>query len=578
VSGRTLAAALAIAIGGAALLGTQLPFIWASREARLARHPDVAFTGALPTYADDCFTYWSWMRQARDGRFLFEDLYTTEAHPRNYVNVLFWSLGTFGRVTGVSERSVYAAARVALSAALLFALWVLAGRLFSKPLERATAFAFFVVQGGWAGVADVFERNWHTAHVTSPEWWTPEMSTAFSMMLFPHFLAGFVCIIGTTLLALRAWRAQEAAEARVSAVLAGLVMTLLTFFHPYDVVPLVATLWLAAAFAGIQRLRWPAREIETAAVATGVLLPALLYNYWIFSSNPAMRAWDLQNLMITSEPARLAISLGIGGALAVLALVRFRAMPPPILYMAAWFVADLVLIHLPVRFQRRMIGGVQFPVGALAAFALASFAAPWLSRRLAEVRPLASWRKALGAAPLGACTLAAGLAVFPLQAATPWRVVHLEWAQLRRLRYPSWVRSSELQAFRALERSGGPAGAVLCSYEMGGLVPPSTGRRPYLGHYALTIDAQRKGRELERFFAAGPEDDSWRLELLARAGVTHVLWTAHERVLGAFDPTSRPWLKEVFRSGTGVEDAAVLYAVDSGTTKEAAPASESPRP
>jgi hypothetical protein len=560
------------------LAATELPFVWAVREARLARHPEASFTGAMPTYADDCFTYWSWMRQAREGRFFFEDLYTTEAHPKNYVNVLFWSLGTVSRVTGVSVRSVYAAARVALAAALLFVLWVLTGRLFEKPLERVTAFAFFVVQGGWAGVADVLERNWHTAHVTSPEWWTPEMSTAFSMMLFPHFLAGFICMIGTTLLALRAWRAQGAAEARVCAVLAGLVMTVLTFFHPYDVVPLVATLCLAAAFAGIQKLRWPAREAETAALATGVLLPALAYNYWIFSNNPAMRAWDLQNLMITSEPSRLAISLGIGGALAVLALARFRTMPGPILFMAAWFVADLVLIHLPVRFQRRMIGGIQFPVGTLAAFALASFAAPWLSRRLTGIARLASWRKALGAAPLGACTLAVGLAVFPLQAATPWRIVHLEWAQLRSLRYPSWLRSAEVQALRALERAGGPAGAVVCSYEMGGLVPPYTGRRPYLGHYALTIEAQRKGRELERFFAAGREDDSWRLELLARAGATHVLWTAHERALGAFEPESRPWLKEVFRSGSGIEDEAVLYAVELGTTNPAAPASASPRP
>src|SRR5262249_47064205 len=125
VRGRRLAAALALLLGGASLLATQVPFVWALREGRLARRPETGFPGALATYADECFTYWSWMRQAREGRFLFEDLYTTEPHPRNYVNLLFWTLGTVSRVTGASVRAVYASSRVALAGALLLALWAL---------------------------------------------------------------------------------------------------------------------------------------------------------------------------------------------------------------------------------------------------------------------------------------------------------------------------------------------------------------------------------------------------------------------------------------------------------------------
>jgi len=560
VNGRAWALAGAFLLGGLALAYSHLPKIWVAREERLARPHGLEFTGALPTYADDCFTYWSWTRQARQqGRFFFEDLYTTEPHPRNYVNVLFWGLGTLARWTGSTEERTYAVVRIGLSILLLVLLWRLAGRLFEAPYLRLTAFAFFVVQGGWAGVADVFERHWRTAHVTSPEWWTPEMNTVFSMMLFPHFLAGFCCMVGMALLTLSAYHAQDRARRLKLAAGCGLVMTLLTFFHPYDVVAPTVALWIAPPIIGVVERRFPRREAETAIVATAVWLPSLLYNAWIFTHNPAMRAWDLQNEMITPEPSRLIISLGIGGALAAAALLSVRQMSTPLLFMASWFVSHLVLIHLPFRFQRRMIGGIQFPMGALAAFALAAIVSPplvaWLARSGRAVR----WRRALGPAPLGAAVLAIACVVFPFESAGPRRIVHLEWGALRAAKYPAWVRHTEVDMFARLEREHREC-VVFCSYEMGGLVPPWTGHRTYLGHYALTIEAKRKEDEVRRFYSAGAEDDAWRRGLLASMRATHVLWTAHERALGEFDPSTRPWLREVFRAGDG-EGRAVIYAV-----------------
>jgi len=347
----------------------------------------------------------------------------------------------------------------------------------------------------------------------------------------------------------------------VRAAAAGLVMTLLTFFHPYDVVPMIAAVWLGAAVVGAAGRRFPRRELETAAIATAVWLPALAYNAWIFAKNPAMRAWDVQNVMTTPEPSRLVIGLGMGGALAILALVRLREMSRPLLFMAAWFAAHLVLIHLPLRFQRRMIGGIQFPTAALATFALAIWCAPPLARALSRRPTWVKWRRALGAAPVGATVLAIACAVFPLKAAGPRRIVQLEWAELRRVRYPAWVRDTEVAALRALDRIPAQGLTVFSSYEMGGLVPPWTGHKTYLGHYALTVDAQRKRGEIARFFSAGELDDVFRLDVLRRAGATHLLYGEHERALGGFDPATRPWLRETFRAEGGA-GAVVIYEID----------------
>jgi len=230
------------------------------------------------------------------------------------------------------------------------------------------------------------------------------------------------------------------------------------------------------------------------------------------------------------------------------------------LFMAAWFVSYLALIHLPISFRR--LGGVQFPMGALAAFALTAFVAPPVVARLSRWPRLVGWRRGLGAAPVGAAVLAIGCVALPFELAGPQRIVDLEWGALRAEKYPAWVRKSEREAYEALERIRDGRPVVFCSYAMGGLVPPWTGHRTYIGHYALTIDAKRKEEETVRFFSGDSADDPWRVALLARMGATHLLYTAHERGLGAFDPETRPWLREIFRAGGDGAGRAVVYAVE----------------
>jgi hypothetical protein len=71
------------------------------------------------------------------------------------------------------------------------------------------------------------------------------------------------------------------------------------------------------------------RDLTLSAVALGLWLPALLYNYWLFTQNPAMRAWDLQNIMITPTPLGLIVCLGVGLPLALLSCSRSGAWDGP---------------------------------------------------------------------------------------------------------------------------------------------------------------------------------------------------------------------------------------------------------
>jgi len=549
---RRAAAWTAAAISVGVVLAAQFPHLQAWRANRLGYYPDKVYTGALNTGAEDTATYWSWMQQARAGRFFFEDLYTSEDHPRDYVNVFFWILGGITRLSRAGVPFVYAASRPLVGAVVLWLLWRAATVLFAKPWEQLAFYLMALLPGGFEGLFCFLERNRGLGHVSSPGWWIPEMNTFFSLVLFPHFLAGFAVMIAIFLLMLRAWR--EGARGGRLAIGAGLLLCALTFFHPYDTVTMLAVLWSAPVAFAIAERRLPRAEIAATAVATAVWLPSLVYNWLLFLGNPAMRAWDLQNLMDTPEPGRLAFAFGIAGALAIVALAGIRRMTRPQLAMAAWFVSSLVLIHLPLRFQRRMIGGIQFPIAALAVFTLATWVVPAVLRLLRGHRLV----PANGLPVLGAVLLLGSV-----QWLTPFYLLDIEKAQERRVAFPCWIRRSESDALRWIRNHTPQDAVVLGSYEMGNYVPAFAIRRCVLGHYGLTIDAKTKREEVARFFSGDAADDAWRRDLVRRYSVDCVIWTEHERALGGFDPASVPWLREVFRTGDG-EARALVYAVETG--------------
>jgi hypothetical protein len=550
-------AASAFLLAVVVLLASQLPLAWAVHAQYRQYHPERAFTGTLPLYLDDAAADWSFMRQAKDGRFFMSDLYTVEEHPRNYVNVLLWSLGTFARLFGADVVVVYNLAKLAFGATLLALLFALARRLFDRSGEVFACFFMLLLGGGWEGPIAFLQRHadvsW-TAH--SPGWWMPEISTFFSMMLFPHMTAGFAAMVATVLLMLKAWQRDlvPARRRTAAAAGAGAIVFVLTLFHPFDTVTVLGTIWTAPLLIGLAERRWPRAEAFQSLVASLVAAPAVAYDLYLVSTNPAIRAWHLQGVMTTPEASRLVMCFGVNALLAVLVLPRFRSLPRPHLVMLAWLLSGLLLIHLPTGFQRRMMGGLQFPMAALACTSLVFVLVPRLARAGRSRGPGLPHADTRGIRAVGLAVMLA-----PFNLVTPCYVHQHQWRELRALNYPSWVSAEEFRALQAL-RTVAPLGTrAIASYEIGNFIPPFAGIATYLGHNALTGDAAARRADVARFYAAGPEDDAWRRELLGRFRIDFILYTPRERALGGFDPSTRPWLQEVFVTGDSPERRAAVY-------------------
>lgn len=554
---RRLLPAVATAFAVAVLAASQVTNLWGFREQERGRRPDLVFAGTLPQYLDDAAADWAFMREAKDGHFFLSDRYTVDEHPRNYVNVLMWALGTVARWLGADVVRVYFAAKFVFGALLLFLLYRLARRLFERPGQVFACYLLLVLAGGWEGPIAWLQRNLHfTGSASSPGWWMPEISTSVSMMLFPHLTAGFSAMIAVSLLMLTAWEASAGGErrGRTAAAGAGAVLFVLTLFHPFDSVTVLATLWTAPLLLGVAARRWPLREARASLIATVVAAPAIAYDLYLVATNPAIRAWHLQGVMASLEPRQLVMGLGVNALLALLLLPRLRALRPPQLLMLAWLLSAIVLSYVPFHFQRRMLGGIQIPLAAIAASTIVFVLVPPIVRVVSGGRPESRWTRFQGAIAVAIVLLLA-----PLNVLTPYYVHKQQLREIAHHNYPAWLSVEEARALRELEKVAPQGAKTLASYESGNFIPSYSGRTTFLGHNAMTIDSKSRHADVARFYSAGPEDDAWRQELLQRFGIDYVLYTPRERALGSFDPSTREWLQEVFVTGEDPERRAAIY-------------------
>lgn len=239
---------------------------------------------------DDHMVYSAWMRQAMDGRLLFDNRFTTDPQPGLTVHVYFLVLGWLAKLVGIEWAA-------ALSRAFFSGLFVvLLGQLFKRV--RANDYATkvgiaLVCLGGGVGFL-----VWHMFGVDivkpSPfagvmqgrlpiDVWQPEAFVFPSMLTNSLFMVSLCLILGIMICVI---------DSRESArpVLLGVVLfALLGNIHSYDaaLVGLALGVLLVASIAnGEFTFPWFARSL---AMGAGVALPAL-WMYHVLTVDPVFQA------------------------------------------------------------------------------------------------------------------------------------------------------------------------------------------------------------------------------------------------------------------------------------------------
>jgi hypothetical protein len=333
---------------------TTLPYLSAALYPPRGR----AFAGTFH-WIDDFHNYVSFVQQAEDGRFLFENKLVPEESHQVLVNLEWWVVGTLSKLCG---RRPFLAYR-------LFAVLALGGLLLTAdralrrgglpPSHRLAALLLVGLGGGLGGLLFTFTER--------PVFRSADLSVGIFPFLEalanPHWVAG-TWLLAASLLAF------EAASGTRGWLLASLLGTVLSLVRPYDFAILGVVLTL-----GVLVRERPGKWALAAAPLLG-LLPACLYAYWVYYRSGAFDEYGATPYAMAPASD---LAWGVGPALA-LALLSLRGARPDArarrLHLDLWLwalVALLVALVRPVTFAQQFLIGLGFPLLVLAALGLARF-------------------------------------------------------------------------------------------------------------------------------------------------------------------------------------------------------------
>lgn len=493
----------------------------------LAGRADLVHVGSF-WYPRDFMVYLAAMRQGAEGAgWLIVDRFTPEPHAPVFMFPVYVALGKLATLVGAPLLAVYYVAEWGGRLALLAALYVFAAAFLPTVGQRRLALGLMLMGtnlGLWVALALLA--------------WRPELATSggdvlalgasLEVMTLGVFLAPLHLMLGLacTLLAVAAYAAATAPGAGPRAyALLGAASLGLGLVHPFNLPIVVGVFAVDAAVELVRTRRWPLRAALAVAVAGGVALPFVAYNYATFRLDPFWSVvYSAQNEVPSPAPPRLLVDLGPVLLLAPLAL---RAWPRPWTgsqrLALLWAALLLLALYTPVPFQRRLAFGLQPGLAVLAAAGLA-----WLGARLT---PAAGRRLAIALLLAGLPTAAFLYAGMVLSAATNYPV------EVYVARRDEWVAGEWLAARMA------PDEVVLATEESGFWLAALVPGRVFLGHKGITYDVAGKRAAVDAVLAGPPEAVASRL---AAHGVHYLYYGPRERARG--DLAGAPGLVPLYQA------------------------------
>ena len=462
---------------------------------------DAQYTGLLVNHYDG-ESYYAKMQQGARGDWLFHLPFTSEPHEGAFIFTFYLALGHLAAALGLPIPLVYHLARIVAGLFLLLVAYRFIAWFFDRVRTRQAAFLLLGLSSGLGWLAAPLG-------LFTADLWVAEAFTFLSIFVNPHFPLS----IGLMLLVLLSMLEQGEWPPRIRGLLPGAAMGLaLAVVQPFAIpIVLVVSVVYLVLFAWRQRsLPWsPIAYTGTVALAAA---PVMLYDLYVYRTNPALSAWSAQNLTLSLPLWDYALGYGLVLLLALGGgLLALRRRQQADLLLIAWVGSVVVLLYLPFALQRRFITGFHVPLVLLATLGLEQIV--W-TRVRANQRGLVT----------------GGIIAFT--ALTNVLLPVMLVAGMAQQETPLVMSSDEAAACDWLAEHTVWTDTVLAPVDSAQFIPAWAGNRTVYGHPFETIDAENKKAEVERFFGHDSSDAD-RRGLLDRYGVRYVLVTEPESLQDA---------------------------------------------
>ena len=526
----------ALAVAVLVLVVSQVPY----EINRAHETPERMFSDSL-TFQADYSIYFSFVRQAAEGSWSFENRITPERNAPVFVNLLWLVLGWLKAALAISWAGLFHVWRVLGAVSYLLAFAFLCRSFIPDASTRRIALVVFATGGGVGWTFTLARKLGIDAF--NGRWWLGQDAPADTFGAFHPFMQMLsfpfhACASALLVLALALYVRAERRDSVRDRVAAGICCLLLGLVRPHEMTVAVGTIVLyGVGRALLEGGSWRAFVARCWIVVLPA--PVVLYFAYVVAADPIFKWMHRQNILPPLYPLDLVLTLGL---IMIPALAGLRALgrgartDPGLIVLGAWLVTVFGLFY---------------------AYPLFTYSLEFGSALLAPLVLLA-FLPAQGKAPLPLRLPRTALAFLVLVNAgtSIWLVGHkaIEW---RRPSSPAFVDRRVVDASSWLEENARRSDVVLSFPKTGHWILRYAGSKVFIASPVSTIDYRGKRKMVSAFFDPRTPiaNKQWMLRTFE---IAYVVYGPEERKTG-FDPASLPALRRVY-SNAGVD----LFAVDQG--------------
>jgi hypothetical protein len=513
------------------MLITSLPYIYGL----FLSTPQLQFSGFF-LGVEDANSYLAKMRQGADGSWLFHLSFTPEPHEGAFLFTFHFFLGKLASIFGWSPTWVYHLARVIFGMGLLFTVYYFISYFVQDISARRFAFLLVALGSGLGWLLILLQL---TPSLGLPiDLYVPEAFIFLVLFHLPHLALAESLLFWSILFTLQSWESNTWRPV-IWAGCALLLMSLIAAFYLGVFVAVLGLTWLVLSLSekSIQRT-W--KFLVKIIIATAIALPVLIYDLYVFTTNPIFKIWNQQNLILSPELWHYLLAYGLlmipavyGGKLLMIHINNKKAgqdtslrVPENYknLLLIIWCLVFPILVYLPFNLQRRLVIGVQLPLVILATYAIFQLTPKYIRPHRQQ---LARGGIILFSSLTNIFLLIGGIvSISPRQA-------------------PIFHPVTQVEAMQWLDYEANGE-VVLAVYETGNVLPAYANVRVFAGHGPETINSDEK-RALAKAFFSDAVDDTWRLALLKKFNVRYIYYGPNEKAAGGFAPSRAPYLREIYK-------------------------------
>lgn len=515
---------------------TQVPFWLGERWA-----PENAVFDGLTGMVADQHMYFSFIRQAAEGHWLFENRLTHLEHQPAMFN-LQWAL--VGRLqAAVGAKTAYELWRLAGAFLLVYGFWFLVGSLGRTEFQKRAALLLAVFGGGFGWLFQVLDalRLFGSAPLGQLDVADGLCFPFAQILLNPHVSLSH----GLTLFSLGCLVRGERVQSWRWTLAGGALVALNGLIRPYDLIVSFAAVPCYAVMVGVRSRTWSPHATFRRALPLFLGLPVLAYYVFLFRYHPVFRHWSSQGVVETLGIPWHFVNLGLAAILAAVRVCRRKSIPftsTGEVFLAVWAATALVLFHAH---RLPFFGFMPYTpmLGSALGTTLIAFGSAALPDGLHSSAEETSVNERLCRRRLSMAVLA-GLVLVNGFSSVVWMVK----IPRNLARFPDhYIPQPEAAAADWLARHAAPDEVVLCTLPTGNRLCRFVSARFVAGHVNVTPKVREISARIAQFFQkemTPPETEAFLEELRVR----WIIEGPEERRLGSLDPRGHQGLHEQFRN------------------------------